>query len=265
MVTSVIQPTPSPLLAALEENLHGHVAFVHRYTPDMTVWDTKDLLLVDSGLVIDNFNRICRARMSDGEADRHIGEALGYFRSVQRPFAWWVGPCSRSFDLEKRLTEKGLRPAEYELGMAMELKDLPRSPDGPGNLTVRRVETLKDLADAIAVFGGDASIGAFYRKAAPLLLQPACPMRLFVGYLDGEPAATSELFLGGGVAGVYAVGTLERFRGKSIGSVLTWTAASKARREGVTAAILQASDAGQGVYARLGFRACCRFCEYALA
>ncbi|MSV30654.1 MAG: hypothetical protein EXQ52_18200 [Bryobacterales bacterium] len=66
-------------------------------------------------------------------------------------------------------------------------------------------------------------------------------------YFEGEPAATSELFLGGGVAGV------------------TWTAANEARREGVTTAVLQASESGQGVYFRLGFRACCQFCEYAPA
>ncbi len=250
---------------AIEENLHGHVALVHRHTAGMTVWDRADLLLADSGLAADYFNRICRARMRPDAADGAIEQALGYFRTARRPFAWWVGPCSRPIDLEKRLTDNGLRAAEYELGMSMALKDLPREVPWPDNLTVRRVETTPDLEDAISVFRGDPAIGAFYRHAAPLLLHAGCPMRLFVGYLEGEPAATSELYLGGGIAGVYSVGTRERFRGKGIASVMTWTVASEARREGVTTAVLQASESGQGVYFRLGFRACCQFREYAPA
>ncbi|MSV30653.1 MAG: hypothetical protein EXQ52_18195 [Bryobacterales bacterium] len=59
-------------------------------------------------------------------ADGVIDQALGHFRTARRPFAWWAGPRSRPLDLEKRLTDKGLRAAEYELGMSMALKDLPR-------------------------------------------------------------------------------------------------------------------------------------------
>jgi ribosomal protein S18 acetylase RimI-like enzyme len=149
--------------------------------------------------------------------------------------------------------------------MAMDLRDLAESVEGPRKLAVRRVRSDAGIEDAIAVFGGDPAIGAFYRKGAPLLLREACPMRLFVGYLDGAPVATAEVFLGSGAAGIYGVSTLERFRGQGIGSVMTWTAAGEGRREGATLAVLEASESGERVYSRLGFRACCRFWEYAPA
>ncbi|MBI3471806.1 MAG: GNAT family N-acetyltransferase, partial [Candidatus Solibacter usitatus] len=126
----IVSPLP-PLLEAMEENLHGHVAYVQRRTPVMQVDDRADLLLVESGLPCDSFNKILRARLTEADADRRIAEAVGYFRAVNRPVAWWVGPGSRPLDLERRLEEHGLRAAESELGMALELAQLPAQVDAP--------------------------------------------------------------------------------------------------------------------------------------
>ena len=267
MATPVVISALSPLLAAMEENLHGHVAFVQRRRPEMTVDDREDLLLIDSGLPTDTFNKIARARLTEADANRRIAEAVGHFRTAQRPFSWWVGPGSRPLDLERRLQEHGLRAAESELGMAMELAQLPAQVDAPAGLTVRRVRTATELADFAAVNAAnwdppDLVVLTFYQSAPPVLLDEDCPMRLFVGYVDGYAVAASELFVGGGVAGLYSVSTRTAFRRRGIGSVLTWAAADEARRLGITTATLQASEDGQGVYARLGFRACCHFAEY---
>ncbi|MBI1788299.1 MAG: GNAT family N-acetyltransferase [Acidobacteria bacterium] len=260
----IVSPLP-PLLEAMEENLHGHVAYVQRRTPVMQVDDRADLLLVESGLPCDSFNKILRARLTEADADRRIAEAVGYFRAVNRPFAWWVGPGSRPLDLERRLEEHGLRAAESELGMALELAQLPAQVDAPAGLEVRRVLTPADLDGFLQVAASepsDPAVAAFFQSAAPLLLEEDCPMRLFAGYLEGTPAAISELFVGGGVAGIHAVATRAEFRGQGIGSLMTWTAAAEGRRLGLPVATLQASEQGQGVYARLGFHACCRFVEY---
>ena len=58
----------------------------------MTVFDQADLLLVDSGISSDTFNKMARARLQESDVDRRIAEAVAYFTGVQRPFAWWVGP-----------------------------------------------------------------------------------------------------------------------------------------------------------------------------
>lgn len=257
----------TPLLAALEENLHGHLAFIPQRRPGMTVDDRAGLLLVDSGLPTDTFNKIARARLTEATVDRRIAEAVGYFRSRHRPFAWLVGPGSRPLDLDRRLPDHGLRPAEHDLGMALDLARLPSPPDAPPGLEIRRVRTPTELADFAAINAAnwepDPSVLSFYPGADPVLLQEDCPMQLFVGYLDGSPAAASELFVGGGVAGLHAVSTRTAFRGRGLGSALTWAAADEARRLGLPTVILQASsEEGQRVYARLGFRPCCHFVEY---
>ena len=54
--TPVVVPEPSPLLAAMEENLHGHVAFLQRQRPEMRVEGHEDLLSVNSGLPMETFD-----------------------------------------------------------------------------------------------------------------------------------------------------------------------------------------------------------------
>jgi ribosomal protein S18 acetylase RimI-like enzyme len=81
-------------------------------------------------------------------------------------------------------------------------------------------------------------------------------MKLFLGYLDDEPVATStsELFLTGRIAGLYSVCTRRACRGRGIGSALTWTALDDARKRGIPTAVLQSSDRGRGMYAGLGIQ-----------
>jgi ribosomal protein S18 acetylase RimI-like enzyme len=253
----------------MEENLHEHVSFVQRRVAGMTVEDRADLLLVDSGLASDTFNKICRARLAEDEADARIGEALEYFRANGRPFTWWVGPLSRPADLGARLEAQGLRPAERELGMCAAAGELKQPDSSAEGLAIRRVRTLGELRDFAAVnadnwWPPDAAVTAFFESAADMLLREECPMRLFVGYVDGVAAAASELFLSGSTAGVHMVSTRRAFRRRGIGLRMTWAAVEEGLRCGSGLATLQASEEGRGVYERLGFRACGQFVEYAL-
>jgi ribosomal protein S18 acetylase RimI-like enzyme len=85
-------------------------------------------------------------------------------------------------------------------------------------------------------------------------------MKLFLGYLDDEPVASSELFLTGRIAG-YSVCTRRACRERGIGSALTWTALDDARRRGIPTVVLESSDRETGMYTRLGCNACCNFAE----
>jgi len=267
MTTPVILPSLTPLLIALEENLHRHVAFVPRAAPGMKLFDRPDLLMVDSGLAADTFNKVCRARLDESNADRRISDAVEYFRDARRPFTWWVGPGSRPLDLEARLVARGFRSAESQEGMAMELDRLPAQVDEPGGLRVRRVGSTSELADFSKIFAAnweppDLAALAYFASAASALLADDCPMRLFVGYLDGEAVSTSGLFIGGGVAGLYSVATRKEFRRRGLASTMAWAAANAAREAGLATMILQSSPEGRGVYSRLGFRDCCRLAEF---
>ena len=131
-----------------------------------------------------------------------------------------MGPGSRPLNLEDRLHDYGLEATEYELGMAMELRDLPRKFESLG-LTVRRVTCAEELTDSGVSAANweppDPPEFGFYLGAAPMLLQDQCPMKLFLGSRDDEPVASSELFLTGRVAGLYSVCTRTACRERGIG------------------------------------------------
>ncbi len=78
--------------------------------------------------------------------------------------------------------------------------------------------------------------------------------RRYLGFLRGQPVATSALYLGKHVAGIYAVATTPSARRLGIGAAVTQHALLEARAEGYHIAVLQASQMGCGVYQRLGFQ-----------
>ncbi len=80
--------------------------------------------------------------------------------------------------------------------------------------------------------------------------------------LDGRPVATSQLFVGADVAGIYNVTCLPEARGRGIGAAVTRVPLLEARRQGYYLSILQASDLGYPVYRRLGFQDCGRLNTY---
>ncbi|HEX4992439.1 MAG TPA: GNAT family N-acetyltransferase [Rubrobacteraceae bacterium] len=76
------------------------------------------------------------------------------------------------------------------------------------------------------------------------------PWRHYLGRLGGEPVATSTLFLGAGVAGIYFVSTVEEARRRGIGAATT------------LAPLREAREMGYPVYRRLGFEEYCRIGLY---
>jgi GNAT superfamily N-acetyltransferase len=102
-------------------------------------------------------------------------------------------------------------------------------------------------------------VGEMYRR---LGLGDDGPWRHYLGRLQGEPVATSTLFLGAGVAGVYFVFTVEQVRRRGVGAVLTLAPLTAAREMGYRIGILGSSEMGFPVYRRLGFREHCRIEVY---
>jgi predicted acetyltransferase len=97
----------------------------------------------------------------------------------------------------------------------------------------------------------------------PSSLRTAHGTQWFVGYLDGEPVAASQLEVFGPIAGVNFIGVKEAHRGRGFGEAVTWRVVNAGRDAGCRFAILQASDAGKPVYERMGFRTVTGYRTYA--
>ncbi|MFP2909764.1 GNAT family N-acetyltransferase [Pyxidicoccus sp. 3LFB2] len=257
MMKTFVEPGSPLVPSAMEANQVDHMTYLPRRLPEATVRDEPGLLLVDSSIPSNTFNVVCRTRLRARDAEAGIAAAVGHFRGKSLPFAWWVGPGVMPEDLDARLTAHGLVRAEQETGMAADLSRLPPL-TLPAGLTVRRVSTERELADFARVVAHnwepmDQGVVDFYARTARAALSPDCPIRFYVGYVDGAPVATSECHLSHGVAGLYSVSTLKAARRRGFGGALTLAPLLDAREAGYRTATLQASAEGEGVYARLGF------------
>jgi len=91
------------------------------------------------------------------------------------------------------------------------------------------------------------------------------PFEAFTAYdpATGQPASTAALILSDGVAGIYNVATPEPFRRRGFGEATTRAAVDAGRRHGCSLATLQASEMGDPIYERMGFRTVARWLTYA--
>ena len=242
-----------------DENFVAHATWAVDHTVGMASRVAPHLVIADSGLRCDTFNFICRARLDPGSASDAATAAVTYFQRRGRPFSWWVGPADRPNDLSGTLEAIGLERAETELAMALPLGELPgQLPPIPG-LEVRRVAGTAELATFAELSAAnwtppDADVISFYRLAAGALLRSDSPQWLYVGYLEGEPVATAEATVADGAAGLYNISTRPPYRGRGIGSMMTWRPLHDALARGCDLGVLQAAPEGVSIYRRLGFR-----------
>lgn len=199
--------------------------------------------------------------------DAHIAAALQPFRERGYPMFWWVGPSTTPADLGARLLERGLVDGGAMPGMAIALSELRQTHDAPASLDIERVVSPQQIEDFTVALRAGYGVPELMQE--PLVAPGNRQLgrldgtwQYFLGRLDGEPVATSQLFLHAGVAGVYAVATAPSARRQGIGEALTRAALLAASARGYHVDVLQASAMGQPIYERQGFRSLTSFHLY---
>ena len=89
----------------------------------MTVEDTADILVSDSGLADDTFNIVARARFTEQTAAARIDQIVETARATNRPYSWWVGPTSTPSNLSQLLVKAGLPVSDPESAMWIDLSE----------------------------------------------------------------------------------------------------------------------------------------------
>jgi GNAT superfamily N-acetyltransferase len=255
----------SPLLKAMEANVHeawirlGHAlgAVVH---------DEPELLWFLSGLPFHLANGIVRTHFPSHTGEETFEERLKQLTAYRVPMAWLIGPSTHPADLGKRLDRHGWK-LEAAPGMAVDLRSLDEHLSLPSNLTIERVSDGEMLKTWLRIMTVGSEIP---EEGLTLLLDVVtnhgfrddAAVHYYLGRLGNQPVATSLLYLGGGVAGIYNVATLPEVRRQGIGRALTIAPLLEARTWGYRIGTLQSTPMGHNLYRRLGFREYCTFHAY---
>ncbi|MGH7860182.1 MAG: GNAT family N-acetyltransferase [Candidatus Binatia bacterium] len=220
---------------------------------DAAAEERDGMVLVRMGVPISFFNvaYVSRPLADPGAA---IEQAIAYFDAHSLPFHVRMREGVDEA-AEQQALAHGLPLQMTQSGMC--LAPIPDAPAPPADL---RIEVVSDpesfgayVETMAAGFGLPLDIA---RQVFPSgRWADVAGATWYLGYVDGEPATTSALVLGPqGVAGVYNVATLDRFRRRGLGEAMTWRAIQDGKRAGARIATLQASDMGLPIYERMGFR-----------
>jgi GNAT superfamily N-acetyltransferase len=247
---------PSSIALTLDANKIAYGAYLSTF-PGAIFHDEPGIRWFETGVPLDLFNGVLQIRLDAATIPAAIERVLAHFQQRGLPFQWHLGPSSQPQDAGDLLQARGIAHVEDEPGMALALdalnEGLPVSPD----VTIHPVTTDDELRQWSEVWGCGApevvtrQWEAFY---SALRFGPQEQMRFYLGLVNGEPVATSALFLGAGVASVEHVVTLPQARRQGIGAAMTLHAAREARKAGYRVAMLFASPMGRPIYQRLGFR-----------
>jgi GNAT superfamily N-acetyltransferase len=153
---------------------------------------------------------------------------------------------------ERACEELGLVSESPVPGMVLD-PIVPRPNDS--SLDIREVRDAATFADFISVSAASFGIpldDARFMFPRSALQRPN--VRYWVGYADGLPAACSHVLVIDHIASINIIGTLEAYRGRGFGAAITQAAVNGGADAGCKIAVLQASELGQPVYARMGFR-----------
>jgi len=267
MDTIVKEITPSTMFAASYEHFVAYELHCAS-APNGETHDTPELAWGISGVLSPYMNSVVRTHLNpEDDIDSIIDTVIDHAKRRSTPMGWFLVPGSTPADMGPKLEAHGFKFDGDNPGMCVDLHALPESSPTSANLRIAEALDLATLEDWIKAWGDSYNSTPAKRQSrfdfrASQGLDTKSRYRSYVAYLDDQPVATSELFLGAGVAAIVWVGTAPSARGQGIGAAITLAPLLEARRLGYRIGALTASTSGYPVYQRLGFQEYCRFDGY---
>ncbi len=259
MTEILTHATDAELAAAIEDNLFALFRATTQL-PGSELVEDEQFSYHDTPLPSPIFKGVWRAKLAPDQTDTAIEQMITHYQARNSPLAgWWFNDQPQPPDLVERLLAHGFELSYIALGMALDLNYADaayRVPEGLEIVEATDEQTLNDWATTLYHAYDEefplASARVF--PDATLTLGADCPWRAYIGYWNGQPAATNLVFVGGGVAGLFCVGTIPGLRGKGIGAAITLKPLLDARALGYHYGVLFASEMGIPMYRKIGFR-----------
>jgi ribosomal protein S18 acetylase RimI-like enzyme len=257
MIENLESCNPKQVSQAMQENMY-EIFRVNGRSPLYKVEETPEIIRMSHGAKEASYQGVGYANLNEENIDETIESVISYFREHHLPFMWYIGPDSTPENLGEALQSHGLSYGGNAPAMAINLCDLEERAL-PQGFTVEPVDDLDKLRTFFDLWCesypfpqglGDIYYHIFTSEGFKL----DHPNRFYVGYLDGEPVASSRVFLGEKVASLWWVSCHPSARGKGIGSAMTYFPLNEAMSDGYNVGSLYATKMGAHVYPKLGFK-----------
>jgi GNAT superfamily N-acetyltransferase len=245
------------IIRANEENNYAFTPFSHGWKRAV-VYKRPEINWVMTGVKCPTCNVAFHAYLTPENVDKTIEKFLAEGKKRNVPLQWYIGHDNTPMDLEERLSTHGFTSRGLGPGMAIDLKAMNEDEKPPAGLKIIEVEDEKTLEAWCHIvstsFGIPPHTEPALKEWFKTDLEYKLPLKLYLGLMDGKPAAASMYYLGAGVAGIYFVAALPEVRNKGVGFAITQKPLREAKKLGYRIGVLGASKMGEPVYLRMGFK-----------
>ena len=198
---------------------------------------------------------ILRTNFGAASADHDIDQLLARIEEQASQVGWLIFPTCLPVDLGRRLDALGMAGHRAGTWMTADLTQLPEPPAVPAGFTIQWVQNDAELW--VWKLAQDAGYSCdeqlYYDAYARDGYGAEAAARHYVGFQDDQPVTSGTLLRSGDIASIYNVATPPQFRRRGYGGAIMAHMMVEAIGCGYRMAWILASDAGKGVYARLGF------------
>jgi hypothetical protein len=256
--------SPEAVITANEENLYAFTPLSHGWKRT-EVYQGPDIHYCMTGIPVPTCNVACHANIKPENVDRTIEQFKDEGRKRNVPLQWYLGHKDKPANLGEKLAEHGFTSRGFGPGMAVDLNAMKEVPPPPGLkiVEVKDITALKAWTHVVCTgFGIPAGAEPAMAEWFKTDMDYKMPLKLYLGLIDGKPAATSMYYLAAGVAGIYFVAALPEARNKGVGFAITQRPLNDVKKLGYRIGTLQASKMGEPVYLRMGFKEYFQTCSY---
>lgn len=243
-------------VATVHDNLRAGIVGLADLLPGGETRQFGRIAAASAGLPVPEYNR---AFVFDPVPRDDLEAAVSWLRRRDLPF-WTttaapavegVAGFPAEFDLAKSHEDPGMvLPSLNDVQPRARPADVSRATDDAA------------LDEFVAVFSSVFGRSEAIATQAYRPLVPDDGAELFLGRVDGRAVACGVLSRTGPVAGVYAIGVVEEFRGRGIGECMTRAVLRAGRNAGCQIGALQSTEMARPLYEKLGFETVVTYCHF---
>jgi len=208
-------------------------------------------------------NRIFRARLNPADVNEKITTVVNQIKLGNIPKIWTITPSSIPKDLGEQLLAHGFYQYNVQSGMAIDLLTTTIIPKQQNReLVIHRCHNLDTLRQFKSVSDTAFNRNVNFDIFVKMLNEKS--IHFYVGSIHDHVVATLIISYSATFAGLHLVTTHPNYRKRGIAATMVRNALYDIQTQGYPFVVLQASQLGEGIYQKIGFKKHLDLMHYAL-